>query len=184
MSLQNVTSASTLNALYNSFIAYNNNGQGDIAINSSLINTFLLTQNSSNRAIAGSSVTYYQQSEESYNIMTSSIYNWLNTLNPSTSNPFVATIVVADSTGRVVFDSTAGESANTYENYLSNSVNPTNQNTCTYVIGATLSNSGTFYQSTWSGGEENIFVSNLAVRQGFSPENPLGTVIITSLTLV
>lgn len=183
MSLQNVSSTSTLNALYNSFIAYNNNGQGDIAIISTLINTFLITQNSNNSAIPGSSITYYQQSEQSYNIMTSSIYNWLKTLNPSASNPFVATIVVADSTGNVVFDSTAGESANTYENYLLNTVNSTNQNTLTYVIGATLANSGTFYQSTWSA-PANIFVSNLAVRQGFSPENPLGTVIVSSVTIV
>jgi hypothetical protein len=115
--------------------------------------------------------------------MASNIYNWLKTLNPSSSNPLVATIVVADGTGNVVFDSTAGESANTYENYLLNTVNPTNQNTLTYVIGATLSNSGTFYQKTWLA-PANIFASNLAVRQGFSPENPLGTVIVSSVVLV
>lgn len=184
MSLQNVSSASTLNALYSSFIAYNNNGRGDIAVNTSLINTFLITQNSNqNTNVPGSSITYYQQSEDSYNIMASNIYNWLETFNPSASNPFVVTIVVADSTGNVVFDSTAGKSANTYENYLLNTVNSTNQNTLTYVIGSTLANSGTFYQSTWSA-PANIFVSNLAVRQGFSPENPLGTVILGSLTLV
>jgi len=184
MSLQNVCSASTLNALYNSFISYNNNGQGDIALNSTFINTFLLTQNSNkNTKVPGSSTTYYQQSEESYNIMASSIYNWIKTLNLSAFNPYTVVIVVADSTGRVVFDSSAGESANTYENYLLNKVNPFNQNMLTYVVGATLANSGTFYQSTWSA-PANIFTSNLAVRQGLSPENPLGTVIVSSVTLV
>lgn len=183
MSLQNVSSASTLYATYSSFIAYNNNDQGDFAINSTSINTFLLTQNSSSRKVPGSSITYYQQSEELYNIMASSIYDWIKTLNLSASNPYSVVIVIADSTGRVVFDSSAGQSANTYENYLLNQVNPFNQNMLTYVVGATLANSGTFYQSTWLA-PANIFTSNLAVRQGSSPENPLGTVIISSVTLV
>jgi hypothetical protein len=126
-----------------------------------------------------------------YLVMATDLSNWLANSSYSTAvggytNIPGARIQIIGSSGVTYYDSSSGTS-NTYANigiprttwlatgkYLINE----NQGLRSYNMGAFLSSSGVFVQTNYSN-SVNINQMYLAVRQGNSPQQTLGNVVIT-----
>lgn len=161
----------------------------------STLSTTSVSVNNLNQSVASFILDFMllPTSSENYELMAKAIEQWYNSRNPSDSVglEYTATvpglrIVIIAANGHVYYDSNA-KSNNIFENinipsrttpwngkYLINE----NHNTRPYTMGALLSSSGKFAASEFST-STNDYRQYLAVRQGFTTNQPIGTIVIS-----
>jgi len=165
-------SSSMLNQLYSNFCS--NNYESSVVF-------FLKNQGTENSQI-------------NFSKMSIDILNWFNN---NAKNSFAdinlnydslinngLRLQIVSSNGNVAFDTIQCDGSseyyipgkNTYNNY-STGIIGNNQNTQLYNIASQLSKDGVFFQNSFDENNNSIFT--LSVRQGISPENPYGLIIIS-----